>query len=515
MSPQPNEPAAAELGDYLGIIRRRYIVVGVAVLVCLLLGIGYGITRPDVFRSTSEIALPMPEGQQTPTQSAADVQTELAVLRSDLVAERAAQAIGGVEDPRDLLTHLAVEAPPESRVLVIVYSAATAEAAQAGARAFADGYIALREDEQRAAIDDQVQSYQERLTALDEGIAEQDEILSSADEDSQEYRTAERNREDLASRKSDLEQALAEVESEPVDGGTIITPARLPRQPRAKGLGRTVAAALAAGLALGLAAAFVLDRLDNRVRGAADLQAALGVRSLGSIPVFPERHRHPSTALVTVHAPGGTEADAFRRLRTSVLLAVRESGARTVAITSSVADEGKTTVAANLAVAMAQGGRRVLLVSADLRRGGVDELFELPPTPGLTDVLLGHSTLDEVERKVGDLTVISRGSPVDNPTDLLGSETTADAVEALAHGFDLVIFDTPPVLAVADVLVLAPRLDTTLLVVSLAQASTAQVAEATTELTLAGATVLGAALNNDADSSRRSASAAAYGIQKS
>jgi capsular exopolysaccharide synthesis family protein len=513
--PATPEPTAVELGDYLGIIRRRYLVVGLAVLVCLILGIGYGVTRPDVFRSTSEIALPAPPQEQTPTQVTADVQTELAFVRSDLVAERAAQAIGGVDDPRNLLDHLAVEAPPDARVLVLVYSASTAEAAQAGARAFSDGYIAVKEDEQQAAVDQQVQRYEERIASLDEGIGRQEEILAQAEEDSTEFDTADRARDDLASRRSDLDQALAEVASQPIDGGTIITPARLPRQPRAKGLGRTVAAALAAGLALGLAAAFVMDRLDTRVRSAADLQASLGVRSLGSVPVFPERHRHPSTALVTVHAPGGPEADAFRRLRTSVLLAVRESGARTVAITSSVADEGKTTVAANLAVAMAQGGRRVLLVSADLRRGGIDELFELPPTPGLTDVLQGHATLDEVERKVGDLTVIARGSPVDNPTDLLGSETTADAVEALAHGFDLVIFDTPPVLAVADVLVLAPRLDTTLLVVSLSQASTAQVAEATTELTLAGATVLGAALNNDADSSRRSASAAAYGVHRS
>lgn len=510
--PPTTDPAAVELGDYLGIIRRRYIVVGIAVLICLVLGVAYGIRQPDVFRSTSEIALPPPADAQTPTQVTADVQTELAVIRSDLVAERAAEAIGDVEDPRTLLDHLAVEAPPEARVLVVVYSASTAEAAQAGAKAFADGYIALKEAEQQASIDQQVARYEERIADLTAGIAEQEAILADAEEGSSEYQSAERNRDDLGRNRSDLQVQLTDVQSQPVDGGTIITPARLPRQPRAKGLGRTIAAALAAGLVLGLAAAFVMDRLDTRVRSAADLQASLGVRSLGSIPVFPERHRHPSTALVTVHAPSGPEADAFRRLRTSVLLAVRESGARTVAITSSVADEGKTTVAANLAVAMAQGGRRVLLVSADLRRGGIDELFELPATPGLTDVLQGHATLDEVERKVGDLTVISRGSPVDNPTDLLGSETTADAVVALAHGFDLVIFDTPPVLAVADVLVLAPRVDTTLLVVSLSQASTAQVAEATTELTLAGATVLGAALNNDADSSRRSASAAAYGI---
>src|SRR5690606_3454064 len=106
------------------------------------------------------------------------------------------------------------------------------------------------------------------------------------------------------------------------------------------------------------------------------------------------------------------------------------------------------------------------IAGAAWRRGAHVILITGPSAldaPTGPEVVLGHATLDDVERKVGDLTVISRGAPVENPTDLLGSEKMADAVEALAHGFDLVIFDTPPVLAVADVLVLAPRLDTTLL----------------------------------------------------
>lgn len=505
------EPTTAELGDYLGIIRRRFVVVGVSVLVCLVVGVGFAVTRPDVYRSTAEIALPRTGDDRPAAAVQAEVQTELTVLRSDVVARRAAEALGFAGDPRDLISHLTVESPPEARVLVVLFGAGSAEEAQAGAGAFADAYLTQKEVEQRATIESQVETYEEQIAALEDGIAAQEDILSDADPDGAEAPRAENARDRLASSVIELERELALIRAQPVDGGTIITPARLPRQPRAKGLGRTMAASLAAGLLLGVAAAFVLDRLDTRVRSAADLRQRLGVSTLGSIPRFPERHRHPGTSLVTVHAPSGAEADAFRRLRTSVLLALRDAGARTLAVTSSVADEGKTTVAANLAVALAQGGRRVLLVAADLRRPGIDELFDLPAAPGLTDVLVGNATLDEVERPVGDLVVITRGTPVDNPTDLLGSETTADAVEALAHGFDLVIFDTPPVLAVADVLVLAPHLDTTLLVVSLAEAGAGQVQEAGTELTLAGARVLGAALNNDTDTSRR-ASGAAYGI---
>lgn len=509
MSP---DPATAELGDYLGIVRRRYLVVGIAVVACLVVGVGYTVTRPDVYRSTAEIALPRVADDQPGAAVQAEVQTELAVIRSDVVARRAAEALAFDGDARDLTSHLSVEAPPDARVLVISFDADAPEEARAGAGAFADAYLAQKEAEQRARIEARVETYEEQVLALEDGIATQEDILAATDTDSPEHTRAEDARDRLANSLIELEREMTLARAEPVDGGTIITPARPPRGPEADGLGRVVAASLAAGLLIGLAAAFVLDRLDTRVRGAADLRQTLGLSTLGSIPRFPDRHRHPGTALVTVHAPNGPEADAFRRLRTSVLLALRDDGARTLAITSAVAAEGKTTVAANLAVALAQGGRRVLLVAADLRRSGIEELFDLPAAPGLTDVLLGDETLDRVEHAVGDLVVITRGTPVDNPTDLLGSESTAEAVEALAHGFDLVIFDTPPVLAVADVGVLAPRVDATLLVVSLSQAGTAQVEEASTELTLAGARVLGATLNDDTDTTRRASSAAAYGL---
>lgn len=507
------DPSAVELGDYLGIIRRRFVVVGVAVAVCLALGLLFTLTRPDVYRSTSEIAMPAATATQTPAQSNADVQTELAVLQSDVVAERAAAAMGDDADPRDLLSHLSVGAPTDARVLRVFFTAATAKAAQRGAEAFTEAYIAVKEEEQQAAIDSQVETYQRRIDALEEGIAEQDRIIAEAEDGSREQRAAEDARDDLASTRSALSQSQAEADSQAIDGGTIITPARLPRQPRATGQGRTVAAALAAGLALGLAAAFVLDRLDTRVRGAADLQQALGVQPLGSIPVFSRALADPAKALVTATAPKGAESDAFRRLRTSVLLALGGDGPHTLMVTSSVADEGKSTVAANLAVAVAQGGRRVLLVGADLRNTGFERMIEnAPPTaPGLTDLLRRETTLDLVEHRLGDLTYILPGSDELSPTDLLGSEMMTDAIPALAEGYHLVIFDTPPVLAAADALVLARKVDATLLVVSPTKATVAQAGEALQELRLAGANVLGAVINNDAESSRRAAAVAAYG----
>ncbi|NLV54318.1 MAG: polysaccharide biosynthesis tyrosine autokinase [Acidimicrobiales bacterium] len=505
------EDQSVELGDYLGIIRRRYVVVGFAVLLCFGLGVAYGLTRPDVYRSRAQVALPASTQNANTQARLADVQTELQVIRSDVVAERAAVLMPGDATGSELLTHLVVEAPTEARVINILYTAADGATAQAGAQAFADAYLQVREQERRDSIEQRSATYQESIDSLEQAIVDAETEMDAAPDDSLEERRFESQRDRLADRQAQLNIELAELQAEAVDVGTIITPARLPGQARAQGLGRLIAASLAAGLLLGLGAAVVLDRLDTRVRGAADLEQTLGVRTLGLIPAFPDRYRKRAASLVTVHAPGGPEADAFRRLRTTVLLAMRENRARTVAITSSVADEGKTTVAANLAVALAQGGRRVLLVSADLRRSGLEAIFEFAPEPGLSDVLIGRVSIPQVERVVGELVVIPRGRGVPNPTDLLGSESTAATIDALAEHYDLVIFDTPPVLAVADVLVLAPRLDVTLLVVSVAEAATGEVHDALTELNLAGANVLGAVVNNAAK--RGASSAAAYGVK--
>lgn len=517
------QPASVELTDYLGVIRRRYLIVGLAVLVCVALGAAYSLTRPDTYRSTALIALPAADDRQLPADQAIDVQTELAVIRSELVAARAAEAIPGDPDTRALLTHVAAEAPTEARVISLTYTDDEPGPAQRGAQAFADAYLAQKEAEQSASIEERARTFEERVETETEGIEAQQRLRDANEPDSAGYLKAQEEIDRASETLSVLTAALTEIRSEVVDAGSIITPARLPTEARARGLGRTLAAALAAGLLLGLAAALVRDRLDTRVRGTADLARVLGLRTLGSIPQFSETHRQPRRALVTVHAPGGPEDDAFRRLRSSVMLAARSDGATTLGVTSSSAGEGKTTVACNLAVALALGGRRVLLVSADLHRGGVEELFDsptsaggegpptpLPVAPGLSDLLQGRGGVRDVGHQVGGLVVITRGSPVDNPTDLLGRAATADTLAQLADGFDHVIVDTPPVLAVADVLVLAPLLDAVLLVVSRARTGASVVTEAKGELDLAGARMLGTVLNNDTETTRRGAGAYAY-----
>ncbi|CAN5662742.1 hypothetical protein BH24ACT4_BH24ACT4_05330 [soil metagenome] len=154
-------------------------------------------------------------------------------------------------------------------------------------------------------MDERVAIYQGRIDGVQDRLEEQIALRDAAEPGSAEAAEAQEAVADVRSTLRDLTTDQTDVAATLIDGGTIITPARLPQDPQPRGLVRILAASLAMGLLLGLGAAFVLDRLDTRVRGAADVERTLGVRTLGSIPVFPERYRHAGTRLVTVHAPAG------------------------------------------------------------------------------------------------------------------------------------------------------------------------------------------------------------------
>ena len=172
--------------------------------------------------------------------------------------------------------------------------------------------------------------------------------------------------------------------------------------------------------------------------------------------------------LVAGLAPKSAAAEQYRQLRTRLSHAEGASNLRTVLITSPQKGEGKSLTSANLALTMAQElQRRVILVEADLRKPSLQELFGLPPGPGLSEYLTGAAELKDVMRFLPDhnLTVIHAGSAPTNPAELLGSTAMRRLLDQLRTRYDRVLLDTPPVLPLADVAVLAPLVDGTLMVV--------------------------------------------------
>lgn len=201
--------------------------------------------------------------------------------------------------------------------------------------------------------------------------------------------------------------------------------------------------------------------------------------------------------LVAEWDPRSPAAEAYRTLRTNLQYTSLDRPLKTILVTSAVPGEGKTTIASNLAVAFAQSGKSVILVGADMRKPSVHQLFGLPNRVGLSTVLTGHVRFEDALQKsrVAGLHVLSSGPIPPNPAELLGSQRMQEVLEALREKADIVIFDAPPVIAVADAIVMSRYLDGVLFVVSLKSTPREAVQAAKDQLEQVGANILGAVVN--------------------
>jgi capsular exopolysaccharide synthesis family protein len=278
-----------------------------------------------------------------------------------------------------------------------------------------------------------------------------------------------------------LKEAEIREAAEPNDV-RVIDSALVPERPISPRPFRNLVLGLVAGLVAGVAAAFARETLDTRVRTREDVQAATGsMPILGVIPRF-DTARAPSgtrrfntsdlglsESLVVRTDPQSPAAEAFRSLRTSIVFSGVRGAPQVMVVTSAMPGEGKSTSSSNLALTLAQQGSRTLLVDADLRRGTVHRIFDVPQEPGLTHVLLGMVPLEaavhvvEVSENV-TLSVLPAGAFPPNPAEILGSERMTRLLEELRGKYDAVIFDAPPLNLVTDATVLAKMVDAAVLV---------------------------------------------------
>lgn len=213
------------------------------------------------------------------------------------------------------------------------------------------------------------------------------------------------------------------------------------------------------------------------------------------VPAIPVDKSSPNPLLHNGVAPNFIEA--FKAIRTNVLFSTSEEGLRSLVVTSAGPSEGKSIVAANLALALAQAGQRVLLIDGDMRRPRVHEIYASPQEPGLSNVLTGHAKLSEAIRKteVPGLWVLNAGHIPPNPAELLGSRRYLDLVASLDDHFDWAIIDTPPVLAVTDSSIAANDASGVVFVVSSDKTSRQAARAAVEQLTSANAHIVGLVLN--------------------
>ncbi len=199
---------------------------------------------------------------------------------------------------------------------------------------------------------------------------------------------------------------------------------------------------------------------------------------------------------VTKKMPRSLSAEAYRSLRTSIKFSSVDKPIKTIVVTSSLIDEGKSTVVGNLAYSLNQDGARVLVIDCDLRKPSMHYNFFVSNGEGLTDVLVGNSDLKSVTKKIEDsLFLITAGTIPSNPAEILGSKGIENLIKELSINFDYIILDTPPILPVSDALLLASKADATLIVVKARKTKEKMVKESYAQLVDARANVIGTVLN--------------------
>ena len=529
---QTNPPVAeaATLEDYLRAIQlRKWLVLALATL-GLVGALLFAITRTDTYTATSTVLLrPTPVGAPDPNRDdPPNLEREREVLVSDEIARNVITSLGIQADPEGIRENLEVDFRPLSDVLNVAYTSTDPQAAATTANAFADQYTLLREGDALAyfeAVIDSLNNNIESVTASLESaqtqlselrsrrstaasngdsLTELDALISVVATDVSNLSTQLRNLEaSLLSitQKVDSRLPAAEVQRQAI----------IPEGPDGLGTIPIVLGGLLLGLMAGVVGAFLLERLDTTARDEEDVAIALGSSVIGNVPALGLGHRGGSGSLIMLSSGGSNRfaaaREAFRRLRSSVQFLNSSSGVSSIIVTSSSPGEGKSMTAANLSIALAQNGSRVVIVSADLRRPTLERMFGMEANrPGLSDYLAQAAELNaEKVPGIDNLWLIRSGTPPENPGELLNSDRFEQMVKELEReNVEYIVIDTPPVLNTADAVSAARYVDGVIVVVDTERTDTADLLQVRGDLERSGSKLLGAVMNRQrSDRGRR------------
>lgn len=425
-----------ELSDYIRVLRKNWLVI----LVLTVLGLGaataYTLTRTPTYESSSTIFVSTQGGsttaelQQGSSFTQARINTYVGLVTTPAVLNRVISSLGLAMTAEVLSTEIKATAALNSTLINVTVSNSSAAEASDIANAIADS---------------------------------------------------------LATVVPQLEPA--------VDGGsspvrlTRVTDAQPALNPTSPNVALNLLLGTLIGLALGVGLAVLRTTLDNRVRTPRDAEQITQAPAIGAIAYDSKAKERP----LIVHAdPLSPRAESFRALRTNLQF-LDMGGRSSFVVTSSIPSEGKSTTTINLAIALADAGKRVALLDTDLRKPKVAEYLSIEGGAGLTDVLIGRAKVNEVMLPWGgrSLYVLPAGKIPPNPSELLGSQQMTVLLEMLERDFDVVLCDAPPLLPVTDAAILARATSGALMVVSAGRATKHQLTGATEALNTVGAKLAG------------------------
>jgi tyrosine-protein kinase len=515
------EPTGSlELGDYLTALRRQWPLLVLVTLLAAGVAAVWSLRQTPVYQATASVLVNPLRTSPSPPAARPDqlinMTNEKQLALSAAVAEGAGKSLRSSATPDELLEHVSAEVPADSQILKISYRDTAPQTAQRGANAFAQAYL----DYRKKAVVDEVARVRKTLTdqmnVLSANKRQSQEIVDNANAPEAEKRNAEASLIAYSSQLNNVVQELGELNGLDLSPGRVIQPAAVPTGPASPRHLLNVGIGAFVGLFLAMAVAFVRDRSDDRLRGREDLAERLDRPVLASIPKLSRWKRHPDRlgwtrrdpfAPVFLDEPASAAAEAYRTLRTRVARLSAQLDINSIMVVSPNVGEGKSTTAANLAVALAESGSDVLLVSADLRRPRVHQFFGLPNKSGLANILadrtsdgppvdgLRSHTASELWSVGVHLWAILSGPRIGHASSLMDSDAMKEFLKEQRDLFDFVILDCAPALVVADSLALAPLVDAVLVVADAKETRRTAVSQLQEQLEHVGGKTIGAVLN--------------------
>lgn len=500
VAPSPQTDDSVDLSEYLAVVSRRKWLIFAFTAIFTGLALAYSLTATPVYTGLTEILLEPPTSSSglRPDQLVS-LETEARVLTSAKVAEIAdAELRSGLTIPK-LLERVSAKTSPDTLVLDISFSAPNAVDAAEGANQFAAAYLEFKQEQAQDVLDNQRKLIDAQRAAVRKDLSDAQDTLDGLSPEDPRFETAQQDVQTLQDNLDLLDLQKLQIPPVPDPAGTVILPATPPGHPSSPNHKLNLAMGLMIGLFLGIVVAFARDRIDDKVGDRADLENLLTV--LATIPratiVGGDR-----SVLVTESQPRSPAAEAYRSLRTSVMAMRRQSGDSVFAIASPVLGDGKSTTAANLAAALSHADKRVLVISADLRRPSLHRFFGLNNDVGLSEVLLGEARFPDALQTVSpNLKILTSGSPPARPAEILQSQAMRELIRRERERYDFILIDCPPVLGIADMVTVAPFVDATIMVARAEKTKRSLVIESMDSLAQVGA-VVGGAVINDVPTSR-------------
>jgi polysaccharide biosynthesis transport protein len=476
------------LRTYLGVLRRRKWWVVTMAILGLAVSLAFSLTGQKQYSASAQLLvqsvgsnLALNSTAQAPV-TPTDVQTELQLVTSAQVQKAVRKALGSVPP-------VAAAEVGQTNLIAITATDASPARAAVVANAYANAFVAAN----TASAISNVTAAENQLSSQINSIAHEIKHLDPAESASQLGA--------LSNQEAILKGQLAQLQvagAEASSGLEFVTPAQAPIAPSSPKPTQDGLVGLAIGLLAGLGVAFLRDSLDDTLASSEAAERVSEAPVLATIPLVSSWRKGERPQVMAVSEPTSQAAEAYRSLRTSLQFARQGQEIRTLLVTSPREGEGKTATVANLGAAFAQAGERVALISCDLRRPRLGQFFRPDGPSDLTAVLHGEQSLDDALRPVAEcegLWTLGAQSTSPNPTELLSGKKVSDLMAALQDRFDLVIIDSPPVLPVADAMILTAYADAVLVLAAASQTRRGELRRTAEKLAQANARVIGLVLN--------------------